>query len=420
MTASRSARTHDIVVYGATGFVGKLLVDYLARNAPVEVRIALAGRNEAKLAAVRAELPETARDWPLIVADAADPKAMKEMAESTKVVATTVGPYAKYGMPLVAACAEAGTDYVDLTGEAVFVRRSADEYDAMAQASGARIVHSCGFDSIPSDLGVYLTWQQAMSDNAGTLRETTLVVRKAKGGFSGGTIDSLRNQIDLAGKDKSVARVLVDPYGLSPDRAAEPPMSRDSVDNDVTAPRKDARLGQWVGPFVMASYNTRVVRRSNALLDHAYGPDFHYQEVVGFGNSPAAPVMASGMAVGLGGLVAGLRFGPTRAVLDKFLPKPGEGPSEQARNNGLFVLDIIADTTTGQRYRTRVAADGDPGYAATSMMMGEAALTLVLDRAQLPDRAGVLTPAVAMGDALIDRLRAAGMTLESLRFNERA
>ena len=412
MTASRSTRTYDIVVYGATGFVGKLLADYLARQAPDDVRIALAGRNEAKLAAVRAELPPRARDWQLVVADAADPEAMKEMAASAKVVATTVGPYAKYGLPLVAACAEAGTDYVDLTGEAVFVRQSADEYDAIAQASGARIVHSCGFDSIPSDLGVYLTWQQAIADNAGTLGETTLVVRKAKGGFSGGTIDSLRNQIDLAAKDKSVARVLVDPYGLSPDREADPPMSRDSVDNDLTAPRKDARLGQWVGPFVMASYNTRVVRRSNALLDHAYGPEFHYQEVVGFGNSPAAPVMASGMAVGLGGLVAGLRFGPTRAVLDKFLPKPGEGPSEEARTNGMFVLDIVADTSGGARYRTRVAAQGDPGYAATSMMMGESALTLVLDDAELPDRAGVLTPAVAMGDALIDRLRAAGMTLE--------
>ena len=412
MSASGKERTYDIVVYGATGFVGKLLADYLARNAPDQVRIALAGRSEAKLAAVRAELPSRAREWPLIVADAADQQAMNEMAAATKVVATTVGPYAKYGMPLVGACAEAGTDYVDLTGEAVFVRRSADEFDAIAQASGARIVHSCGFDSIPSDLGVYLTWQQASADDAGTLGETTLVVRKAKGGFSGGTIDSLRNQIDLAQKDKTVARVLVDPYGLSPDREAEPPMSRDSVDNDVTAPRKDDRLGQWVGPFVMASYNTRVVRRSNALLDHAYGPDFHYQEVVGFGNSPMSPVMASGMAVGLGGIISGLRFGPTRKVLDKLLPKPGEGPSEEARTNGMFVMDIIADTTSGTRYRTRVAAKGDPGYAATSMMMGESALTLALEGEDLPDRAGVLTPAVAMGDALIDRLRAAGMTLE--------
>lgn len=404
--------THDIVVYGATGFVGQLLADYLARHAPADVRIALAGRNEAKLTAVRAGLPAQAHQWPLIVADAADAEAMTALAASTRVVATTVGPYAKYGMPLVAACAKAGTDYVDLTGEAVFVRRSADEYDAIAQASGARIVHSCGFDSIPSDLGVYLTWQQAVADDAGSLGETTLVMRKAKGGFSGGTIDSLRNQIDLAQQDKSVARVLVDPYGLSPNRDADPPMSRESPDNDLTAPRKDARLGQWIGPFVMASYNTRVVRRSNALLKYAYGRDFHYQEVVGFGNSPAAPVMASGMAVGLGGLLAGLRFGPTRAVLDKLLPKPGEGPSEEARNNGMFVLDIIADTTSGARYRTRVAAQGDPGYAATSMMMGESALTLVLDSADLPDRAGVLTPAVAMGDALIDRLRAAGMTLE--------
>ena len=410
--ASNTTRELDVVVYGATGFVGRLLAEYMLQHAPKGVRIGLAGRTESKLAQVRRELGPGAAEWPLIVADAADPDALAALVRSTKVVASTVGPYAKYGLPLVRACAENGTDYVDLTGEVIFVRACADQFDETARLSGARIVNSCGFDSIPSDLGVFLTFEAAAREGAGGLTDTQLVVTSLKGGASGGTIDSLRNQLDVAAEDPAIRRLLVDPFALSPDRQAEPPMASDSRDNDSLGVRYDPDLQMWTGPFVMASYNTRIVRRSNALLNHAYGPDFHYSEVTGFGTSPMAPVMAAAMTVGLAGLVAGMTFTPTRFVLDKVLPAPGEGPSEETRRNGHFRLEVHAATESGRRLRTVVAAKGDPGYAATVVMLGESALCLALDSEVLPDRSGILTPAVAMGNALADRLRAAGFTLK--------
>jgi short subunit dehydrogenase-like uncharacterized protein len=404
-------RDLDIVVYGATGFVGRLVAEYLAGAAPEGVRIGLAGRSADKLAAVRAELPAAAADWPVIVADAADKQALSELAQRTTAVATTVGPYAKYGIPLVAACAEAGTHYADLTGEVLFVRQCADEFDEVARATGARIVNACGFDSIPSDLGVLTTYLAAERAGAGTLGDTRFVMRAVKGGFSGGTIDSLRNQLDVAADDPAAKGLLGDPFALSPDRDAEPPRERGARDNDILGIGYDSKLGGWTGPFVMASYNTRIVRRSNALLGWEYGPDFHYQEVTGFGSTPLGPVLAGGMAVGLAGLVAGMRFGPARALLDRVLPAPGEGPSEDTRRNGYFRAEIYANTETGRRVRTIVAAKGDPGYAATSVMLGESALCLALD--DLPHRAGVVTPAVAMGEVLVKRLRAAGFTFDA-------
>jgi len=413
MSQAAEPREFDIVVYGATGFVGVLLAEYLAEHAPESARIALAGRNEQKLQQVRATLPGAAAHWPLIVADANSPSELTAMVQRTTAVATTVGPYAKYGLPLVQACAETGTHYADLTGEVLFARECIDRYDDTARSTGARIVNSCGFDSIPSDIGVFTTWQHAAHDGAGGLTDTTLVFRAGKGGFSGGTIDSLRNQVQRASEDRSVARLLVDPYALSPNREIEPPLSRDSPDADVRSATYDRGLGMWTAPFVMAAYNTRIVRRSNALLGWDYGRDFHYQEVVGFGGSALSPVLAFGTAVGLAGLITGMRFGPTRAVLDRVLPDPGEGPSPEAREKGFFKLRITAHTDSGATYRTDVAASGDPGYKATSMMLGESVLALALDTDRLPDRAGVLTPAVAMGDVLLDRLRAAGMVFDT-------
>ena len=410
MTDSREL---DVVVYGASGFVGRLLSEYLALHAPPGTRIGLAGRFEAKLAAVRDGLPEVARDWPLLVADANDAEALNRLARSATAVATTVGPYAKYGMGMVAACAANGTHYADLTGEVVFVRRCADEFDAEARRTGARIVNSCGFDSIPSDLGVHETYLTARGLGAGGLGDTRLVVTGMRGGFSGGTIDSMRNQMDEASKDPSIGRLVSDPYALSPDRSADPSGAQAARDKDEFGVGRDSALGVWTGPFVMATYNTRIVRRSNALLDHAYGPDFHYQEVTGFGSSPLGPVLAAGMAAGMAGLVAGMRFGPSRALLDRVLPAPGEGPGEEARRNGYFRMEIHTTTDSGQELRTRVAAQGDPGYAATAVMLGQSVLCLALDNDQLPDRTGVLTPAVAMGRTLADRLRDADFTIET-------
>ncbi len=407
-----TARDLDVVVFGATGFVGRLLAAHLAQHAPDEVRIGLAGRSEERLAQVRDGLGDRARDWPLLVADVDVPATLTTLARRARVVATTVGPYARWGLPLVEACAQAGTDYCDLTGEVLFMRQSIDRFHEAATASGARIVHACGFDSIPSDLGVLLAAEQARADGEGELTETVLHVASMKGGVSGGTIDSARTQIDEASRDARLQRLVEDPYSLSPDRAAEPDLGdeRDSV-----LPGRDPLLGRWTGPFVMAAANTRVVRRSNALSGWAYGRGFRYREVMGFGTSPLAPVLATGMSIGLAAGMAGMSFGPTRAVLDRLLPAPGQGPGEQARRNGHFRVEVVTRTTTGARYTTTIAAKGDPGYAATAVMQGESALCLALDRDRLPAAAGVLTPATAMGSALADRLRAQGFEISVSR-----
>jgi short subunit dehydrogenase-like uncharacterized protein len=400
-----AARELDVVVFGATGFAGKLTAEYLTQHAPDGVRIGLGGRSEEKLERVRSSLGSRAADWPLVVADSSDPASMKALAERCSVVVTTVGPFLKYGMPLVEACAEAGTHYADLTGEPLFIRDAIDRCHARAQETGARIVHCCGFDSIPSDLGVFLLHREAQAE----LEDTTLVVRGVKGGASGGTIDSMKTIIDEVKADSGKRKLLLDPYSLSPDRAAEPDLGRQL---DMRPPVHDDELGQWLAPFVMGSINTRVVRRSNALQDWAYGRRFRYRETMAMGSGLAGRAKATALVGGLGTFMGALSLPPTRAALNRFLPKPGEGPSAEARAKGFFKIDIHARTSTGERYVCRVAAKGDPGYAATAVMLGESALCLALDGDQLPDRAGVLTPATALDGALVDRLRAAGQTYE--------
>jgi short subunit dehydrogenase-like uncharacterized protein len=401
----------DVVVFGATGFVGRLVAAHLADHAPAGARIGLAGRSEERLASLRAGLGPTAADWPLLIADTRDSGSLADLAAATRVLATTVGPYYRYGLPVVAACARAGTDYLDLTGEVLFVRESIDQWNRTAAESGARIVHSCGFDSIPSDLGVLLLHEQADHDGTGELTDTRLVVTTLKGGFSGGTIDSMRATAEAVAADRGLRQLLADPYALSPDRASEPSLTRRAA----PAIRHDKEYGVWLGPFVMAPFNTRVVRLSNALQGWAYGREFRYDERLSFGRGPAAPVRASLTTAGLAGAVIGMSFGPTRAALARVLPSPGEGPSEEARRNGSFRMDIRTATSSGARYRCVVAAQGDPGYQATSVMFGESALCLAFDRDRLPDRAGVLTPATAMGDVLVDRLRSAGLTFRVYR-----
>jgi short subunit dehydrogenase-like uncharacterized protein len=397
-------RELDIVVFGATGFVGKLTAEYLAEHAPEGVRIGIGGRSEEKLARVKSEL---GKDWPTIVADSSDAAQLKALAERCRVVATTVGPYRKYGMPLVEACANAGTDYIDLTGEPLFIRDSIDRCHAKAEASGARIVHCCGFDSIPSDLGVWLLHQEA-----GELEDTTFVVRGVRGGASGGTVDSMTTMIDEVKSDSVKRKVLFDPYSLSPDRDAEPDFGRQP---DMGPPSHDDDIGEWLGPFVMAAINTRIVRRSNALQDWAYGRRFRYRETMAMGSGPVGLAKAAAVVGGLGALTGALAVTPVRKALGRFIPSAGEGPSEEVREKGFFKIEIHARTPSGERYVCRVQAQGDPGYAATAVMFGEAALCLVLDRDRLPDRAGVLTPGTAMGGALVERLRAAGHTYDVAR-----
>ncbi|MEO7447242.1 MAG: saccharopine dehydrogenase NADP-binding domain-containing protein [Humibacillus sp.] len=414
-----AARDLDIVLYGATGFVGALTAGQLAQQEPDGARIALAGRSHTRLEATRSGIGGRALDWELVTVDATDADGLRALAGRTTVLVSTVGPYAAYGKEVVRACAEEGTHYADLTGEVLFVRWSLDEVDARARETGAAIVHACGFDSIPSDLGVLVTAERAAADGAGGLGETTLLVRSMKGGFSGGTIDSARQQAITARSDAAARRTLSDPYGLSPDRAQEPSGGgrprrgglAGALRTLVPIDRDGA--GRWTGPFVMAAFNTRIVRLSNALSDWSYGRDLRYREVTDFGSSPLSPVLAGGMAVGLGGVATGLAYGPTRAVLDRFLPKPGEGPDEATRASGRFRMEVRATTTTGTRYRTKVGADHDPGYGGTAIMLGQAALCLAFDaEGGVPRRAGVCTPATAMGDVLVDRLRTQGFTFD--------
>ncbi|MET0416112.1 MAG: saccharopine dehydrogenase NADP-binding domain-containing protein [Actinoplanes sp.] len=408
---SEPLRDHDIVVYGATGFVGVLVAQHLAERAPAGTRIALAGRDQTKLADVKARLGV---DWPVLTADAADAGALDRLAASTRVVVTTVGPYAKYGRILARSCAAAGTDYVDLTGEVLFARDSIDENHETARRTGARIVHSCGFDSIPSDLGVHVLHAKVAADGAGELTGTTMVVTAMRGGISGGTIDSMRNQLDVVKNDKKLRRVAGSPYSLSPDRKAEPDFGRQDDMATVSAPEVHPSLRGTLAPFFMASYNTRVVRRSNALRGWEYGRGFRYRELMSVGTSFLSPLMAVGTKVGFGALALGLMLPPTRFILDRLLPKPGQGPSERARREGHFTFDFFTTTTTGDRYTARIRAKGDPGYAATAVMLGESALALVLDRDALPpSEGGVLTPATALGDALVARLRTAGFEVSA-------
>src|SRR3954468_14579212 len=397
-----ATRELDVVLYGATGFVGKLTAEYLASAAPDDVRVGLGGRSREKLERGRDELGARAAEWPLVVADADDGTAFAELAARATVVATTVGPYRRYGAALVEACAAAGTHYADLTGETLFMRDTIQRFDLPAKASGARIVHTCGFDSIPSDMG-----DLVLHEAAGELADTTFVLRRVKGGVSGGTLASMKGTVDDVKRARSLARVLGDPYALSPDRDAEPELGNEA---DLRGAEYSEELGTWFGPFVMAPVNTRVVRRSNALQDWAYGRRFRYREVMAFGSGLTGRAKALGVGGGMAALTAGLALPPSRFALDRVLPDPGSGPKDELVREGFFVIEIHARTPADERWVCRVEAQGDPGYGATRVMLGQSALCLALDGERLPERAGVLTPATAMGSALADRLRAAGQT----------
>ena len=453
-TSDRTDRPHDIVVFGATGFVGKLVAKHLAAHAPAGTSIALAGRDRDKLAALRDELAgapaadgrpaTTAADWPLIVADAASEADMRDLAESARVVLTLVGPYARYGHALAHACAAAGTDYVDLTGEVLFAHDSIAANHELAQSTGARIVHSCGFDSIPSDIGVKVLHDAAAQAGDGNLGETTLVVTHMRGGLSGGTVDSLRQQLKDVRADKARARIAGSAYSLNPGMAGPGPSRQDDV---PIVPREEVYAGETgaFAPFFMAPYNTRVVRRTAALLDAdagrggvegdpgadgagveganvsgantgdsvGYGEGFRYREVMSVGRGLKSAARARAVKAGLGAMLGGMMFGPTAKVLDKKLPAPGEGPSAESRARGRFTIDVHSLTLSGAQWTSRVELEKDPGYDGTAMMISAAALALAFDRDRLPDRAGVLTPASGIGDALVDRLREGGMKIEA-------
>lgn len=412
------SRAHDIVLWGATGFTGELVAEYLVRHRLWEheddpVRLALGGRNEAKLERVRKQLAAIdprAADLPLVVADSFDEQRLRDMARSAQVIITTVGPYAKYGEALVAACVAEGTDYCDLTGEVPFIKKMVDRHHEDAVKSGVRIVHCCGYDSIPSDIGTWMLQHEAQERHGVPLDTVTMYAGESKGGFSGGTIDSMINLIEQAAVDRDVRRAAGDPYALYPE--GEP---RGLDGSDQTTVRHDADLGMWTAPFIMARINTRVVRRSNALMDFAYGRGFRYAEVMSTGKGRKGAALAAAITAGLGGFVAALSFGPSRRLLQKrVLPAPGEGPDREKRESGFFVSRLIGKgrDASGRDFMLRgfVRGEADPGYGETAKMLSESALCLLRDGSTLGTPGGITTPAAAMGGPLLERLRSAGMT----------
>jgi short subunit dehydrogenase-like uncharacterized protein len=403
-----AGRDHDIVVYGATSFVGQILCRYLVRRHGIDgdLRWAIAGRSASKLDAVARE---TGADVPRIVADASDRAALDEMAASTRVVASTVGPYALYGSELVAAVVEAGSDYCDLTGEVQWMRRMIDAHQARAEKTGARVVHACGFDSIPSDLGTWFTQQRAIEQFGEPCVEVRMSVKGAKGGVSGGTAASGMQMFEEIAEDPDLRKVVGDPYVLAPVDLRQGPRQP-----GMGRPTRDDRFESWVAPFVMAPTNSAVVLRSHALLGQPWGRDFTYGETMMTGDGLTGGVAAWAMTAGLAMFAGAASFGPTRKVISKVIPKPGDGPSEAKQQAGYFDLRFVGRTTSGREIRTKVTGDADPGYGSTAKMLGESAVAFLdLDPSNVGG--GFWTPASAFGDTLVERLEAhAGVRFDVL------
>ena len=404
-----NSREFDIVVVGATGFTGALVAEYLCDRYGVgeNLRWAAAARNEQKLAALRESLGAAAASLPVIVADTLDAESMRKLAQRARVVLTTVGPYARYGSELVAACAESGTHYCDLAGEVQWIRRMIDAHDETARRSGARIVHCCGFDSVPMDIGAWFLQQESQQRYGAYCDSIVLLVKAMKGGASGGTMASMMNVMREARADREVARVLARPYSLNPKDEQRGPDR-----GDQRGIRFEADAGSWTAPFVMATVNTRVVRRSHALLGYPWGDSFRYREAIRTGGGIAGWFRSAMITVGLTSLFGAASFDWSRGLLERFvLPKPGTGPDAAAREKGFFNLEQIGQLADGRQIRSRITGDRDPGYGSTSKMLAECAVCLALD--ELESAGGVLTPAVAMAAPLLQRLQAnAGLSFE--------
>lgn len=395
-----SAQEFDVIIYGASGFTGRLVAEYLFKTygAGGPVRWAMAGRDVGKLELVRDEIGAPA-SVPLIAADARDAASLDALARRTRAIITTVGPYQLYGEPLVAACVGAGTDYVDLCGEPAWMAAMIALYESAAKASGARIVFSCGFDSIPFDCGVFYLQQQAMERFGGPCVRVRGRVRTMKGGFSGGTMASMLATLEAGRRDPSIVKTMTNPYAL----VGEAPAVRQPRGDSVCY---DADIPSWSTPFIMAAINTKNVHRSNALMQFRYGRDFTYDEMQMTGDGDAGERRAKAAANQARMQMGLLAFSPTRALLRQFaLPKPGQGPSKHERETGSYEVLYVGDMADGRSLRAVVSGDKDPGYGSTSKMISEAALCIA-DTPRETTPGGIWTPAAAMGATLIERLQA--------------
>ena len=422
MTINTDKRAYTVVLYGATSFVGQITAHYLAQflteqktneDASHSVTWAIAGRDEDKLKKLQDEIVSKqgnkADKVAIIIANSNDEASLDAMTKQTQVLISTVGPYLKYGEPLIKSCAQNGTDYVDLTGEAIFIKDMLDKYQDTAKQSGARIVNSCGFDSIPSDLGVYFTQQQAQDKFNQTCETIHMRVKAAKGGVSGGTIASMGTIFEEVGEDKARRKQVANPYLLNDDTDA--PTTRQK---NISKPEYDDDHKRWLAPFVMAVINTRIVHRTNQLLSYEYGREFKYDEAMWMQDGVKGKLMSYGLSAGLLGFASAMMFKPSRELLSKHvLPKSGSGPSKSEQENGFFDIRFFGTTAKQDTINTKVTGDRDPGYGSTSRMLAQSALCLAQDISQEDVAGGFWTPATAMGDKLIQRLEEhAGLSFE--------
>ncbi|MCY7337202.1 MAG: saccharopine dehydrogenase NADP-binding domain-containing protein [Chamaesiphon sp.] len=397
--------TYDVVLYGASGFVGRQTVRYFAEDAGDEVRWAIAGRDRDKLESVRAEV---GIDVDILVADSQDRTAIDAIVDRTRVVLNTAGPFALYGDAIVDACVRYRTHYVDITGETPWVKGLIDRYHLQAATDGTRIIPCCGFDSVPADLGAYLLVRYLQRELGANCTQVKAYYQAA-GGFNGGTLAS-----GLSIYNRGELNLVSNPFLLNPPESIPTDLERH---RDPTAPQYDVEMGTWVAPFFMGVVNTRIVRRSWALFDRwqeSYGRDFSYQEYFKF-DPPWAWLQSAAMVGSMAVIAGAIAIPPLRYLLESIIPQAGSGPTEQTMNEGWFRCELLGWGSQGQRVRGLIADVGDPGNRATVKFVCESALGLAVDFDKLPggvQRGGILTPATGLGDVLVERLQRAGMRLE--------
>lgn len=406
MSTTPKGRKYDVIILGASGFTGRLVAEYYLKKYGLggELSWAIAGRNQEKLASICKELGN--EEIPILIANSLDKDAMDALVKKTRVLCTTVGPYAKFGDLAVAACIENKTHYCDLTGEVQWIRKMIDMHHEAAQKQKVKITHCCGFDSVPSDMGVFFLQQKAKEKKGEYCQEVKLGLRAIKGGMSGGTYASLSHVMKEAKENPAIGKTLVNPYGLNPQGALQGPDKR-----DLAAVKYDRDFDSWKSPFIMAAINTKVVRRSHALNGFPYGKDFRYDEFALNGDGFSGRMKGIGATIPLAVMSLAKPGSFLKKMLDKKLPKPGEGPNKEQRENGFFSFKILGKWADGERIVGKIKGDRDPGYGSTSKMLGEAAVCLAKDN--LPDTFGVITPSVSMGNAFLQRLEQhAGLSFE--------
>lgn len=391
----------DIVLFGATSFVGQITARYMLEKLGPNGQIswAIAGRSEQKLNQLKSSLGAAADNVPLIIADSEDTDSLNALCRQSRVVISTVGPYLLYGEPMIKACADNGTDYCDLTGEAYWIKLMIDKYQATAEQSGARLINCCGFDSIPSDLGVHYLQQQAHNKFGQYFDQVKLGVKAIKGGASGGTIASMIEMLNAAKADPEARQAMGDPYLLCPQN-----QSYQIRQSSLKGPAYDRDFHCWSAPFVMEAINSRVVLRSNALQNMRYSDKFSYQEVMLTGVGFKGWLRGLSLSLGLAGFVVAMMIGPIGRLMQKsLLPKPGEGPSETQQQNGYYDLRIVGQNEQ-QQMAIKVTGDRDPGYGSTAKILAQAGLCMALDVEKTDLPGGFWTPSTAMGDKLVARL----------------